>query len=156
MDVIFEDNSIKVKEALNNATIAWLYEVGGEFEAQTKRNTPVDLGQLKKSWEYKVNEGSGATTVGSSLENSLWNEFGTGDYADNGDGRQTPWFVPVNDYTGAKKPTYNGKVEIVYGKNGIAYYKTNGKKAQHTLQNSYETLKNKVQSLLANKLKGMG
>ena len=50
MSVKFEDNSIKVKAALNHATIQWLYEASGELEAQVKRNTRVDTGQTKGSW----------------------------------------------------------------------------------------------------------
>ena len=56
MSVKFEDNSIKVKAALNHATIQWLYEASGELEAQVKRNTRVDTGQTKGSWTYKVDE----------------------------------------------------------------------------------------------------
>ena len=42
MSVLFEDNSIRVKEALNEAIIAYLHEAAGEVEAQAKRNTRVD------------------------------------------------------------------------------------------------------------------
>ena len=34
---------------------------------------------------------------------------------------------------GSKRPTFNGKVVIVYGKNGKAYYKTNGKETCSSL-----------------------
>lgn len=39
--VEFEDNTIKVLNALDNAYITWLYEAAGELEAQAKRNTKV-------------------------------------------------------------------------------------------------------------------
>lgn len=64
MSVKFEDNSIKVKAALNHATIQWLYEASGELEAQVKRNTRVDTGQTKGSWTYKVDEANGEAMVG--------------------------------------------------------------------------------------------
>ena len=55
-------------------------------------------GQTKSSWDRKVLENEGV--VGSSSENAIWEEFGTGDYAVNGDGRKTPWYVPVEGYLG--------------------------------------------------------
>ena len=36
MPVEFKDNSLKVKAALNEKTIAWLHEAAGEIESQTK------------------------------------------------------------------------------------------------------------------------
>ena len=39
--VEFEDNTIKVLDALDNACIAWLIEASGELESQVRRNTKV-------------------------------------------------------------------------------------------------------------------
>lgn len=91
MSVEFTDNSAKVKDALNDAVIAYLYEAGGELEAQVKRNTRVGSGQLKNSWNYIVDESKGETVIGSPLENAIWEEFGTGEYALHGDGRKGGW-----------------------------------------------------------------
>lgn len=91
MAVEFKDFSAQVKAALDDAAIAYLYEAGGELEAQVKRNSRVGSGQLKNSWTYKVDESKGVTTVGSPLENAIWEEFGTGEYALNGDGRKGGW-----------------------------------------------------------------
>ena len=41
MAVKFTDNSMTVKAELNDAMIAFLYEAGGELEAQVKRNQRV-------------------------------------------------------------------------------------------------------------------
>lgn len=60
----------------------------GELEAQVKRNTRVDTGQTKGSWTYKVDEANGEAMVGSPQENAIWEEFGTGQYALNGDGER--------------------------------------------------------------------
>lgn len=134
MAIQFEDNSMEVKEALNAAYIAWLYEAAGELESQVKRNTPVDTGQLKGSWDYKVEEGSGKATIGSPIENAIWNEFGTGQYALHGDGRKTPW-----KYQSAKGE----------------WYTTTGKRPQRSLHNAFESLKTRLQTALENKLKGL-
>ena len=154
-DVEFEDYSVRVKQAINDACKQWLEETSGEIEAKAKRNSLVDSGQLKGSWKANVDEYKGEAVIGSSLENALWNEFGTGNYALEGKGRSTPWYVPVDGYTGTKKPTYNGQVIIVYGKDGKAFYKTNGKKPQRTLQKSFDSTKKKAQKALENKLKGL-
>lgn len=92
MSVKFTDNSARVKAALEDAAIAYLYEAGGELEAQVKRNSRVGSGQLKNSWAYRVDESKGECTVGSPLENAIWEEFGTGEYALHGDGRKGGWY----------------------------------------------------------------
>lgn len=91
MSVQFEDNSMKVKAALREASIAFLHEACGELEAQVKRNTKVDTGRTKASWGYAVDEGELEGTVGSGYENAIWEEFGTGEYALNNDGRKGGW-----------------------------------------------------------------
>lgn len=133
-DLHFEDNSMEVKAALEAACLAWLEEAAGELESATKRNTPVDTGQLKGSWNHKVDESTQTATIGSPLENAIWNEFGTGQYAVNNDGRKTPW----------RYKDLNGK-----------WHTTTGKKPQRSLQKAFDSLKNKLQTALETKLKGL-
>lgn len=106
MAVHFTNNSAQVRAALDDAAIAYLYEAGGELEAQVKRNTRVGTGQLKNSWTYKVDEDDGVCTVGTPLENGIWEEFGTGEYALNGDGRKGGWYYEDDE----------GKVHHTFGK----------------------------------------
>lgn len=87
----FKDNSIQVKRALQGAIEAYLNEAGGEVVSQTQRNTPVDTGQLKNSWRYEVDTSRNKCTIGSPLENAIWNEFGTGEHALEGNGRKGGW-----------------------------------------------------------------
>lgn len=89
-NVEYTNNSMKVKNALSAGVSAFLYEAGGELQEQTMRNSRVDTEQTKGSYQYKVQEESNAGTVyvGSNLENAIWEEFGTGEYALNGDGRK--------------------------------------------------------------------
>ena len=133
-DIQFDDYSMKVKAALNDATIKFLYEASGDLVSQTQRNTPVDTGQLKGSWEYNVDESAGESTVGSNLENAIWNEFGTGQYAINGDGRKTPW---------------------VYQDLKGNWHTTTGKQPQRSLQHAWDSVKSKFQSRLESILKGL-
>lgn len=93
MSVEFKDYSMQVKAAIDDAAIAYLYEAAGEIEAQTKRNTRVGkTGQTKGAWTYKVDEGELVATIGNPLENAIWEEFGTGEYALHGDGRKGGWY----------------------------------------------------------------
>ena len=134
MHVEFKDNSLKVKAALNEKTIAWLHEAAGEIESQSKRNTRVDTGQLKNSWANTVDESNGIATVGSPLENAVWEEFGTGEYALHGDGRKTAW-------------TYKDRK----GK----WHRTSGKRPSRALNNAFASLKGKLKARLEQILKGM-
>lgn len=90
-NVHFEDFSFQVEEALDEACIAFLHEAAGELQSQVQRNTRVDTGQLKNSWDYVVDEGEKKATVGTPLENGLWEEFGTGEHALQGNGRKGGW-----------------------------------------------------------------
>ena len=124
MPVLFKDFSKEVQEKINALGVAWLEEASGEVEAQTKRNTKVDTGKTKNSWEHKVYDGKLEAEVGSRYQNALWEEFGTGIYALNGDGRKdVPWF-----YKDAQ-----GKGHL-----------TVGKKPRRPFFNAYNNLKNKI------------
>ena len=91
MAVEFQDNRIEVKAAMCSAIVAFLHEACGELEAQTKRNSKVKTGQTKGSYGYAVDESGLVGYVGSDYENAIWEEFGTGEHALNGDGRKGGW-----------------------------------------------------------------
>ena len=133
MAVKFTDNSAEVKGALNDAVIAYLYEASGELESQVKRNTRVGSGQLKNSWTYKVDETKGKSTIGSPLENAIWEEFGTGEYALHGDGRKGGWY---------------------YQDDKNEWHHTYGKKPHRAFQNTFNSLKNALIRRAEQVLKG--
>ena len=132
-DIEFEDYSIKVKTALTETIIAFLYEAAGEIVSQTQRNTRVATGQTKGSWSYKVDESKGEATIGSPLQNALWEEFGTGQYALKGDGRKTPW-----------------RYKDIKGK----WHTTHGKRPSRAFQRAFDGSKIKIEKRLATLLKG--
>lgn len=119
----FEDNRAKVEEAMAEKAIAFLYEAVAELQSQTARNSRVDTGQTKGSWDTHVDEATLEGMVGSALENAIWEEFGTGEYALNGDGRKGGWA-----YT---------------DRNGETHF-THGKKPNRALWNAFQTLKPKL------------
>lgn len=132
MAVKFTDNSAKVKGALNDAVIAYLHEAGGELEAQVKRNSRVGSGQLKNSWAYTVDESKGETTVGSPLENAIWEEFGTGEYALHGDGRKNGWYY--QDDKGKWHHTYGKHPHRAFHRAFISLKSALIKRAQQVLK----------------------
>jgi hypothetical protein len=121
--VEFEDFSIQVKDAIDDAALRFLEEAASEIESSAKRNSRVKTGQLKGSWKHIVDENAYEATIGSPLQNAIWEEFGTGEYAVNGDGRKGGWRYQDD--------------------NGDWHY-TTGKKPNRTLQRAFETNKSKI------------
>lgn len=119
----FEDNRAKVEEELREKAVAFLLEAVAELQAQTARNSRVDTGQTKGSWSTYVNEAGLEAVVGSGLENAIWEEFGTGEYALHGDGRKTPW--------------------IYTDRHGVTHL-TRGKRPNRALWNAFESQKSKL------------
>lgn len=68
MGIEFQDNRVQVKDAIDDAITAFLYEAGGELQAKTMRNSRVDTGKTKGSYQYQVNESTNECQVGSNLE----------------------------------------------------------------------------------------
>lgn len=152
-NIVLQNHLPEIGEKVRDAALQWLEETAGEVESQTKRAVRTDTGQLKNSWMHQVNADRCEAIVGSPLENALWEEYGTGEFAAEGNGRRTPWYVPVESVTGTKKPTYNGTVIVVYGKDGQAFYKTNGKAPQRTFQNALDEVMPKAKQALEARLR---
>ena len=92
-EIYFEDNTLKVIDAVEDAIEAALLECSAEVVSATARNTRVDTGQLKNSWrgETKRTSGGCEAVMGSPLQNAIWEEFGTGEHALAGNGRKGGW-----------------------------------------------------------------
>ena len=131
-DVKFEDYRIEVKEAFGVNTEAALEEAAGEIVSQTKRNSRVKTGQTKNSFSHKV---IGDTAyMGSDYENAIWEEFGTGDYALNGDGRKGGWFYVDDDGEG---------------------HFTHGKRPSRAFYKAYTSLKARIIAMFENRFRGL-
>lgn len=135
MSVEFIDNTAKIKAALSEGVIGFLHEAGDEIQAQTQRNSRVDTGQTKGSYKYMVDEGKDESTVavGSDLENAIWEEFGTGEYALHGDGRKGGWVY---------KSKKDGK-----------FYHTYGKTPRQPLTKAFQSVAPKIKKQLVNVIK---
>lgn len=134
----FEDYSIRVKGVIDNKINAVLEECAGEMEAAVKRNTRVSYiggGQTKNSWQHRVEDSEHVAYIGSPLENAIWEEFGTGEYALNGNGRKGGWTY---------KSDKDGK-----------FYHTHGKTPSRAFWKAYTALKSKIINRIQNSLKGL-
>lgn len=120
VSVKFEDYSIKVKNAIADKVFSFLEEAASEIESETRRNSRVDTGQFKGSWAHTVDEADQTATIGSPLENAIWEEFGTGEYAAAGNGRKGGWS---------------------YQDDAGDWHHTKGKKPNHTLQRAFDSKK---------------
>ena len=91
MPVEFRDYSMKVRAQMKDAAKRFLIEAAHEVTSQTIRTTPMKKTQLRDSWSNSVDESAMTAQIGSPLEESFWNEFGTGSHAIHGDGRKGWW-----------------------------------------------------------------
>lgn len=135
-DFEFKDNTIKVLNAMNGKMEAVLEECAGELESQVKRNSRVRTGKTKNSFRHFVESDGNKHTaaVGSSDENAIWEEFGTGEHALKGNGRKGGWFYEDEEGNG---------------------HFTHGKKPSRAFWNAYTTLKSKIINRIQNSLKGL-
>lgn len=156
----FEDNSIVVKQDLAGICREWLYEAAGELASQAKRNqTRVDSSATKNAWTYRVLSDKEAV-VGNPLENAIWEEFGTGEYALKGGG--SGYWIFVKGGSGGKKSGKRYTLEqakrivAMMRAKGIEAYYTKGKTPLRPLHKAYTAKKDKIQKALQSKLKGLG
>ncbi len=133
-DVEFKDYTIQVQGAIDDRINAVLEECAGELESQTKRNSRVDTGKTKNSFRHKVDDSTHTAFIGSSDENAIWEEFGTGEYALEGNGRKGGWF-----YVDEK---------------GDGHF-THGKTPSRAFWNAFTSMKSKIINRIQNSLKGL-
>lgn len=155
MAVQFIDNRIEVKTELNNTTFAWLVAWANEIASTAKDNCAMDGGegiQLRKSYHAQVS--GGAAKVGTPYESGLWEEFGTGEYAVNGDGRKG-WWVYKDGYKGDGGDVLTEQEAKAIAAGDPSLHATNGRPAQYTLEKAFTVNKPKAIADLERMLKGM-
>ena len=163
MSVELINNSIRVKEAMQEACVAYLHEAAGELQAQTAQNMPPGqwFAQQKTKWNYVVDENKLEATVGNPMQQSLWTEFGTGEYALHGDGRKGYWvYVKGSDgsatSTGGKSYTLNKAKQIVamMRADGLDAHYTKGQTPKRPFQQAFNSLKSALIRRAEEALKG--
>lgn len=135
MAVEFLDFSIKVKEAMNDKALQFLEDAASEIESAAREISRVDTGQLKGSWNHRVDESAKEAQIGSPEQNAIWEEFGTGEYAAHGDGRKGGW---------------------TYQDDSGDWHHTYGKTPNHTLQKAFNSRKTAIIRMAKQIFKGLG
>ena len=127
-NIQFIDHTEEVQGLIAELAYKALEEAAGELESQVKNNTAVDTGQLKGSWSHRVTgsmmAGEFEAQIGSPMENAIWEEFGTGEYAMYGKGRKGGWSYKDDKW-------------------GV-WWHTKGKHPRRPFHNAYTALKNKL------------
>ena len=159
-DIEFTDNSVKVINALKDASVAWLNEAAGELTSQVKRNTKVGKvagGKTKGQWKYQVDESKLEAVVGNPNETSIWLEFGTGEFALKGDGRKGGWYILIGNGKGqiSEEVVDAYHFPVKYGKDGKKFAFTKGMKPQRPLYTAFTNSKTKIKKAYEAKLKGL-
>ena len=166
MAVEFHDFTIKCQNAIDDAINGVLAECAGEVISQTKRNSRVSGtagSRTKNSFEYKVDEGSHTAYMGSSYENAIWEEFGTGEHAipEGGGGRSGYWvFVKGSDgKTSRSGKSYSLKeakqIMAIMRSKGLEAFYTNGKKPSRAFWKAYTGLKPAIIKRFQSAFKGL-
>ena len=152
-NVVFEDYRIDVKNAIKEKCIQLLYDAGNEVISQVTSRSVRKTGQTAGSYETSsVDEGQMCIHVGSNYENAIWEEFGTGEFAEKGDGRKG-WWVFVEGQRGGG-PHAGGKsyatkdqakrAMAILRKKGLPAFYTRGKHARHPFRDGYNSAKPKI------------
>lgn len=146
--VRFEDFSVQVKGAMNDAILQFLEEAASEIQSQAQRNSDFAPRSLKGGWNHVVDESKQEATVGHPKELAIWMEMGTGEYALEGNGRKGYW-VYVKGNSSVKESNPGQALTLAEAKRRMAYLQdqgldahvTNGQKPRRMLHNAFESKK---------------
>ena len=146
MAIEFEDYSIRVTEALEECAVQFLEEASSEIESQAKRNSDFAPRSLKNDWKHTVDEGKKEAKVGHPKELALWMEFGTGEYAKNGDGRKGYWIYieGQGSSAGSNSKSYSSledakQAMAILRSKGLPAHITKGHRPMRMLESAFVT-----------------
>ena len=130
------DYTDKAIKALNKACYKAIFKASNIVKNAAIANAPVDLGNLQRSIDTKI-EGHGKETVGFTGTNNdyaIFVEKGTGEFAENGNGRKGGWA-----YVDAE---------------GKGHF-TMGQRSQPYLEPAFKDNKKKIEDAIKSELKGV-
>ena len=90
-ELIFEDFTGEVTKQIESIIDTWLEEASTEISSQAAKRTRRGSGETADKWTNLVDKDKKVAYVGNPLENAIWEEYGTGEYALNNDGRKGGW-----------------------------------------------------------------
>lgn len=163
--VEFEDNTIKVIGAMNEAMLAGLDAAAGEIASITRRNSrqghTYGNKEARALWDHMVDEGKAEAQVGSEHEAAYWEEFGTGEHALYGKGRKGWWVYIEGKDSGKGGKSYATKEEAEEAARFLRRVAkldtqvTNGLEPNRPLFRAFSSGEDIVQAIIEDHLKGM-
>lgn len=152
--VTLETFSLEVKSALKEKALIFLQEAGEEITSLVTRNQVRDTGATAGSWSDSpvLDPDHLAVHMGSNHPNAIWEEFGTGRYAEKGDGRKGWWVYIDTGTVGEAKGTGKHyaslteakKAMAILRKKGLPAHVTEGKQARHPFRNAFNSSREKI------------
>ena len=91
MEIEVVDHSGEIGKELRAALLRALKRCGSQAEGYAKDLAPYDTNRLKNSITHQVNDDEMSVIIGTDVEYGVYQELGTGIYAEGGGGRPTPW-----------------------------------------------------------------
>lgn len=125
-----ETNAAAVNKAIMQAAERALEAASLHMVGEVKDRAPVDSGELRRSISRSITHSGGkrVAKVGSNLQYAIYQEFGTGEFAENGAGRKGGW-------------TYDGP-------DGEVHF-TRGTKPKKFLRSAFRANKKNVKSIIS-------
>ena len=133
--VIFDDFIGEITEEIETHILNWLEEASGELAGETAARTRRGTGETADRWTNLVDKSNMVAYVGNPLENAIWEEYGTGEYAFNDDGRKGGW--------------------VYYDETKKKYYHTYGKTPTRALHHAFKQNEEPIKDALRAKLGSM-
>ena len=158
------DNSDKVKVELHNIMLKRITEAVLVTQGNIKMLvSSKGSGQLRDSIDYKVEE-QGSKIIGglgSPLEHAIYNEFGTGEFAENGKGRKGYWVYVKGSNGKIKAKDPNKRYTLAQAKfvvklmreKGLDAYYTKGMKPKKFMRNGFKNSKAVVKKIIGEPIK---
>lgn len=157
--VTLVDYSDSVKDMMQDEKVAFLHTWASEITSQAQRNCKMDdNGQTRGSYSNYVDEQKGEATIGTPLESGYWEEFGTGEHAVDRSKSRSGWWVYVKGQAsqgGGRTYATEEEAQAVAASmraEGLDAYATNGREAQHTLENAFLVTEPKMEADLQNRM----
>lgn len=158
----FINNSAAFISELENVKKPLMLEaIGLEVESATKANITaagrVDTGQYRNSITHRVIASENTVYVGSNLEHAIYNEVGTGRYAEGG---VPGYWVYVKGQDSATRAAHRRtsrkrytlqqakRIVAMLRAKGLEAYYTEGMKPTHALQKAVSNNKRKIKNII--------
>lgn len=90
-EIKFESHLADVQNATAEQLARAAEIIGGMAESYAKELCPVDTGNLRNSITHTTENNDHTVVIGTAVKYAPYIELGTGKYAEDGGGRQTPW-----------------------------------------------------------------